>query len=128
MAADIARILADVESCFDFTGAAVLHVGAGGGQFVGYAAKAARVLAVDPDPAAVERLRDALREKGLESRFTVRQGDLMDVREPADVVFFEFCLHEIADPLAALRHARTLAPRLLVADHARGSPWCDLML
>lgn len=128
MAADIAAILADIESCFDFTGLSVLHVGAGGGQFVGYAAKAARVLAVDPESQAVERLQATLRERGLEARVSVRQGDVMTVRERADVVFFEFCLHEIADPAAALRHARTLAPRILVADHAPDSAWCDLML
>jgi SAM-dependent methyltransferase len=128
MAADLTVILADIESCFDFTGLSVLHVGAGGGQFVGYAAKTRRVLGVDPDAAAVARLREALKVRGLEGRFRVHQGDVLDVRERVDVVFFEFCLHEIADPAAALRHARGLAERVLVADHAPGSAWCELML
>jgi hypothetical protein len=41
----------------------------------------------------------------------------------ADVVFFEFCLHKIVDPLTALRHARTLAPQVLVVDPAPDSAW-----
>jgi SAM-dependent methyltransferase len=123
MATDIAAILRNVEACYDFAGKSVLHVGAGGGQFIGYASKARSVLAVDPDAAAVERLKAALRERGLEDRVRVLQGDIVTVSARADVVFFEFCLHEIVDPLTALRHARTLAPELLVADPAPGSAW-----
>ena len=123
MATDIAAILRNVEACYDFAGKSVLHVGAGGGQFIGYASKARSVLAVDPDAAAVERLKAALRERWLEDRVRVLQGDIVTVSARADVVFFEFCLHEIVDPLTALRHARTLAPELLVADPAPGSAW-----
>jgi hypothetical protein len=123
MATDIAAILQNVESCYDFTGRTVIHVGAGGGQFIGYAGKARSVLGVDPDPAAVERLKAAIRERGLEDRFRVLQGDVQSVSARADVVFFEFCLHEIVDPLTALRQARTLAPEVLVVDPAPGSSW-----
>ena len=45
----------------------------------------------------------------------------------ADVVFFEFCLHEIVDPLTALRHARALAPEVLVVDPAPGSAWASYL-
>ena len=123
MAADIDAILRDIESCYDFTGKSVIHVGAGGGQFVGYAGKARAVLGVDPDAAAVERLKDAVRQRGLTDRFRAVQGDFLTISTRADVVFFEFCLHEIPDPRAALRHARALAPGTLVADHAPGSLW-----
>jgi hypothetical protein len=51
------------------------------------------VLGVDPDPGAVERLKEAVREKGLEERFS------------------------------ALRHAGTLAPETLIVDPAPGSSW-----
>jgi hypothetical protein len=71
----------------------------------------------------VERLKHAIRDKGLESRFNALQGDILTVTARADLVFFEFCLHEIADPRAALRHARTLAPETLVVDPAPGSTW-----
>ena len=123
MATDIAAILRNVEACYDFAGRSVIHVGAGGGQFIGYAGKARSVLAVDPDAAAVERLKSALRERGLEDHVRVLQSDIATVSARADLLFFEFCLHEIVDPLTALRHARTLAPEVLVADHAPGSSW-----
>jgi ubiquinone/menaquinone biosynthesis C-methylase UbiE len=123
MATDIAAILGDIESCYDFTGRTVIHVGAGGGQFIGYAGRARSVLGVDPDLAAVEHLKVAVRQRGLEDRFRVLQGDLLTVSARADVVFFEFCLHEIVDPLTALRQARALAPEVLVVDAAPGSAW-----
>jgi SAM-dependent methyltransferase len=127
MASDLAAILGDIESCYDFTGRSVIHVGAGGGQFIGYAGKARGVLGVDPDPVAVERLKAALRKSGLEDRFRVLQGDLLTVSARADVVFFEFCLHEIVDPATALRQARALAPEVLVVDAAPGSAWASYL-
>lgn len=123
MATDIAAILRDLESCYDFTDKSVIHVGAGGGQLVGYAGRARDVLGVDPDALAVERLKAAIRDHGLDQRFRALQSDVQSVSARADVVFFEFCLHEIVDPLTALRHARTLAPEVLVVDPAPGSAW-----
>jgi ubiquinone/menaquinone biosynthesis C-methylase UbiE len=123
MATDIEAVLRNIESCHDFTGKSVIHVGAGGGQLVRYAGKTRKVLGVDPDPAAVERLKQAIRKQGLENRFSVLRGDILTVGERADVVFFEFCLHEIVDPITALRHARTLAPEVLVVDPTVDSRW-----
>ena len=123
MATDIAAIVRHLEAFYDFRGKTVLHVGAGGGQFIGYAARASRVVGVDPDAEAVDRLKAAICAAGLQDRFHALQADLMTVTEKADVVFFEFCLHEIADPAAALRHAHTLAPQILIVDPAPGSRW-----
>ena len=123
MATDIAAIERHLEAFFDFRGKTVLHAGAGGGQFIGYAAHATRVVGVDPDPEAVDRLKAAILAAGLQDRFHALQADLMTVTEKADVVFFEFCLHEIADAVAVLRHAQTIAPQVLVVDHAPGSRW-----
>jgi SAM-dependent methyltransferase len=123
MATDIAAIVRHLEEFYSFRGKTILHVGAGGGQFIGYAVHAARVVGVDPDADAVDRLKAAIREAGLQDRFHALRADLMAVTEKADVVLFEFCLHEIADPDAALRHAGTLAPHLLVVDPAPGSRW-----
>ena len=64
-----------------------------------------------------------MRETGLQDRYRVVQADILSVAERADVVFFEFCQHEIVDAFTALGHARRLAPDVLVADHAPGSPW-----
>jgi hypothetical protein len=41
----------------------------------------------------------------------------------ADVVYFEFCLHEMNDPCLALTHAQSLAPNPVVFDHSAGSEW-----
>lgn len=123
MATDIEAVVSNLTSFYDFSGKAVLHVGAGGGQLIGYAARAASVLAVDPDPPAVERLKTALRRIRLEDRFRVVQAGFEEIVDRADVVFFEFCLHEMRDAGAALRHARSLAPEILVMDHLPKSPW-----
>jgi len=123
LATDIAAIVRNLEAFHSFDGKTVLHVGAGGGQFIGYAVHARRVMGVDPDPDAAAQLETAVQAAGLQDRFQILRADLMAVGEKADVVFFEFCLHEIADPCAALAHARRLAPATLVADHAPGSRW-----
>ncbi|HTT66888.1 MAG TPA: methyltransferase domain-containing protein [Gemmatimonadales bacterium] len=123
MATDVRALMENIASRYDFRDKSVIHVGAGGGRLAGYARDARSVLAVDSDAEAVRRLGVALREQGLVSRFIVFKGELASVRARADVVFFEFCLHETAEPGAALQHARTLAPETLVVDHAPGSRW-----
>ena len=123
MATDIAKVIANLASCYDCSNKSVVHVGAGGGQFIGYASDARHVVAVDPDAAALEPLRAAIGRLGLGDRFTVRQSRFESLTGDADVVFFEFCLHEMDDPDAALRHARTLAPDTLIIDHAPESRW-----
>lgn len=123
MAADLKAILEDLGACYDFVGKSVIHVGAGGGQLVASVARARAVLGVDPDAAALAQLEVKVREAGLAGRYRTAQTDLLSVTERADVVYLEFCLHEIVDAFTALQHARTLAPDVLVADHAPGSPW-----
>jgi len=123
MATDIAVVLTNLLGFYNFRHKRTVHVGAGGGQFIGYAAQALHVVAVDPDPEALMHLQIAVGVLRLDGRFTVRQQQFESVVDRGDVVFFEFCLHEMADPDAALRHARQLAPETLVIDHAPGSPW-----
>jgi len=123
MATDVALVLANLTAFYDFRDKATVHVGAGGGQFVGYAAHARHVVAVDRDPVAVGNLQMAIAAMGLGARFTVRQEPFESVADRGDVVFFEFCLHEMNDPDAVLRHARPLAPETLVIDHAPDSRW-----
>jgi predicted RNA methylase len=74
MATDIAKVIANLASFYDFSNKSVVHVGAGGGQFIGYASDARHVVAVDPDAAALEPLRAAIGRLGLGDRFTVRQS------------------------------------------------------
>jgi 2-polyprenyl-3-methyl-5-hydroxy-6-metoxy-1,4-benzoquinol methylase len=123
MATNIDAIVANLNSFYDMKGKSVLHVGAGGGQLIGYAHNARSILGVDSDPAAVSQLKTAIQQAGLEDRFSVIQAEFTSVSAKADVVFFELCLHEMDDPTAALLHARSLAPDILVLDHVPESRW-----
>ena len=123
MATDIQQIVRNLWNFYDFTDRIVVSVGAGGGQLVEYARPASRVIAVDRDAAALARLTARLLECGLSDKFTLVASDLLDVRPRGDVLLFEFCLHEMAEPERALAHARELAPDVVVIDHAAGSRW-----
>ena len=48
--------------------------------------------------------------KGLQDSVEVVGSKFEDVALSGDVAYFEFCLHEMADPNAALTHAKDLAP------------------
>jgi SAM-dependent methyltransferase len=123
MATDVALVVANLGRFYDFSSKTVVHVGAGGGQFIRYATTARHVVAVDPDPGAVERLRLAVDAAQLGAIFTFREARFEAVADHADVVLFEFCLHEMDEPDAVLRHARRLAPETVVIDHAPASRW-----
>jgi hypothetical protein len=123
MATDIAAILTNLTTFYRFAGKSVIHVGAGGGQLIGYAKDVRCVVAVDSDLSAVGRLHAAIGALGLQNRFTVVHGELGPELDAADVVLFEFCLHEMADPQTALKHAQSLAPAIVVIDHDPRSKW-----
>src|SRR5260370_33889974 len=61
------------------------------------------------------------RECGKDS-VEVLAASFEDVILFGDVVYFEFCLHELDEPRRALIHARTLTPDIDVFDH---SPYSD---
>ena len=123
MPTDLGLIIGNLTAFYDFSHKIVVHVGAGGGQLIGYAAACQQVLAVDKDAAAVRRLQQEIAEQGLEEKVSVVTGDfeLLDLR--GDVVLFEFCLHEMHAPHVAIEHARAMAPDVLVLDHLPESRW-----
>jgi SAM-dependent methyltransferase len=123
MVTDIGAIERNLQSFYDFQDKSVVHVGAGGGQLIGYSAITRSVLAIDIDSAATSRLKEAVCEKGLEHRFKIEVADILSISSEADVVLFEFCLHEMPDPGRALKHAQRLAPKIFVIDHHPDSPW-----
>lgn len=123
MATDLAEILRNLKSFCSVAGQSVLHVGAGGGQLIDYSADARHVTAIDSDRAAVDQLSEVISRKGLADRIEVVHGEFESFEGDADVVVFEFCLHEMADPAAALTHARSCAPRTVIMDHAPESAW-----
>jgi tRNA A58 N-methylase Trm61 len=123
MATDIQKIIQNLRSVYDPEGRTIIVVGGGGGQFIEYGRRAARVLSLDSDAEAIRLLRENLKKAGLEDRFTPLLGDFFEARLKGDAVLFEFCLHEMPDPQAAVRHARTMAPDILVLDHWPDSEW-----
>jgi len=122
MATDLRQVVENLRAFHDLRGRAVLSVGAGGGQFLDLYA-GATVVAVDSDPAALRQLEAAVDARGLRDRFELVRGDFSEVARQAEVVVFEFCLHEMKHPAKALERARELASDVLVFDHAPGSEW-----
>ena len=45
----------------------------------------------------------------------------MNIR--GDVVYLEFCLHEMEDPRQAIDHVRSLAPDVVIFEHSPSSEW-----
>lgn len=126
MAADYPKMIRELLAFYDLAGKTVLAVGGGRGQLVEYGRAAGRVLALDVDPAALDDLRENLKIAGLEDQYEPVLGDFFKVERPADVVLFEFSLHEMADPGAAVERALSMAPGVVVFDHWPGSPWAFL--
>jgi ubiquinone/menaquinone biosynthesis C-methylase UbiE len=126
MATDYQKLIANLLAFYDFTDKTVIAVGAGGGLLVEYYRAAGKVLAVDNSAPALEKLRESLKAAGLEDKFTPVLGDFYNVELRADVVLFEFSLHEIPDPGAAVGRARRMAPAVVIFDHWPGSEWSYL--
>jgi tRNA G37 N-methylase Trm5 len=123
VAVDIKALIAELTSFYDFRDKTVVSVGAGGGQMVEFARAAKMVIAVDRDPVALEKLRESLAAARLEDIVSPVLSDFEGITARADVVLFEFSLHEMDDPESALKHAATLAPDVVIFDHWPGSEW-----
>ena len=123
MAADYARLIAQLRSFYDFNAKAVLLVGAGGGQLLDPTAKPKKLIAIDHDRDALGQLERRVAAEGMQEFVDIVCAKFEEVTLPGDVVYFEFCLHEMDDPMKALVHARTLAPDIVVFDHSPGSVW-----
>lgn len=123
MVVDRNILTADLTKFYDFRGKAVLYVGAGGGQLLSPTSGVREIAAVDSNPASLEAFRREAKTRwaGIPVRFFPQ--DFAEVEEPADVTYFEFCLHEMKDPRRALDHARSLGPDIVVMDHLPQSEW-----
>jgi hypothetical protein len=62
-------------------------------------------LALDNDATAIQKIRENLKKVGLEDKFTPILGDFYEAYLNDDAVLFEFCIHEMSDPKAAVRCA-----------------------
>jgi hypothetical protein len=123
MATDYAKLSLDLSRFYDFTGKVVLYIGAGGRQLLSPSVRARKWIAIDKDAEALQQLKTAAAAKETPDSVEVIAARFEDVTRAGDVVYFEFCLHEMDDPEAALVHARSLAPDIVVYDHSVGSDW-----
>jgi hypothetical protein len=123
MATDYARLSRDLGRFYDFTGKVVLYIGAGGRQLLAPSVRTRKCIAIDKDAEALQQLKAEAATPGAQNSMEVIAARFEDVTRTGDVVYFEFCLHEMDDPEAALTHARSLAPDLVVYDHSVGSEW-----
>jgi predicted RNA methylase len=71
MTTDARQIATNLAAFYDFQGRTAVDVGAGGGQLIDYARGARKVIAVDSDPAALARLAERVRERGLDETFVL---------------------------------------------------------
>ena len=123
MATDINAVIKNLLSFYNFDDKIVISVGAGGGQLIEYGRSAKKVIAIDNSAVAIQKLKENLINRKLEDKFEVMRADFYETSLKGDVVFFEFCLHEIPEPAKAIKHALTMAPHVLVMDHAPQSRW-----
>jgi hypothetical protein len=123
MAVDYRELSANLLRFYDFGGKVVLYVGAGGRQLLDPAIQARKLVAIDRDAKALDKLRTEAAERRARNSVEVIASSFEQVSLRGDVVYFEFCLHEMDDPMQALVHARALAPDSVVYDHSPGSEW-----
>ncbi len=123
MATDYAQLTRDLLRFYDFTNKVVLFVGAGGKQLLDSSAGTRKLIAIDQDIEALKDLAANVAAQGIQDSVEVVGGKFEDVVLSGDVVYFEFCLHEMADPQKALNHARSLARDIVVFDHSQDSEW-----
>jgi len=123
MAVDIKQMITNLLEFFDMTNKTIISVGAGGGQFIEYGRNVNRVFAIDCDETALELLNENLLKSGLTNKFTLIHSDFYLANQKGDVVIFELSLHDLSDPALAIKHALTLAPKVLILDHWVSSEW-----
>ena len=125
MATDYALMMHNLMSFYDFKDKTLVSIGAGGEQSIRYGHPPRRIVAIDQDANALDRLRVAVAESNMSDKFKFVHGDFLTMDLPArgDVALFDFCLHEMADVALALTRAGRLAPDVVVFDHGRASEW-----
>jgi hypothetical protein len=122
LAVDLAQLTRALCRFYDFTGKVAVYVGAGSRQLLDPTVHTRKKIYIDQDSQALEQLRANLATTA-DRESEVIASRFEDVNLAGDVVYFEFCLHEMDDPVKALNHARSLAPDIVVFDHSPGSEW-----
>ena len=101
----------------------MLFIGAAGRQLLDPATRTKKLIALDKDAEALRELKANILAESLQDSVEVIGARFEEVTLRGDVVYFEFCLHEMEDPDKALIHAKSLVPDIVVYDHSSGSEW-----
>ena len=123
LATDYAQLTANLLRFYDFKDKVVLFVGAAGRQLLDISAGTRKLIAIDQDVEGLRELTAKVAATGLQDSVEVIGSSFEDVALSGDVVYFEFCFHEMADPYNAVAHAKNLARDVVVFDHSPGSQW-----
>lgn len=123
MATDYAKLSENLRHFYSFGGKVVLYVGAAGRQLLDPATRTKKVIAIDRDVNGWRELKAKVAVQGLQDSIETIAANFEEVTLRADVVYSEFCFHELEDPEKALIHAKSLASDIVVYDHAAGSEW-----
>jgi hypothetical protein len=123
VATDYRELTENLGRFYDFAGKVVLYVGAGGRQLLSPSIAAKKLIAIDQDVESLREINANVAAKSKEPMMEVIGTGFEDVTVCGDVVYFEFCLHEMNNPEEALAHAHSLAPDIVVFDHSVGSMW-----
>lgn len=91
-------------------GSRCLDVHCGGGRWLVAMAQrfpGIRLVGVEFEPDSVARARATVAEAGLADRIAIEQGSMLAVGHPgeADLVYFQYALHQLPDPVGTLRSA-----------------------
>ncbi|MGB8951357.1 MAG: class I SAM-dependent methyltransferase [Candidatus Aminicenantales bacterium] len=127
MATDINLVINNLLAFYDFSRKRIISVGSGGGQLASYGKVPESILAVDHDQQAIEQLKERVKALGLENKYEFLCGDYYQLKQKADAVLFEFCLHEMADAAKAIAKAVKMAKDIIVIDHALESEWAYIV-
>ena len=122
MAADYGQLAENLRWFYDFTGKVVLFVGGGRKATARSLHQSQEADCHDRDVESLIELKTNV-ATGVRGSVVVVVPTFEEVTWGGDVVYFEFCLHEMADPQKALTHARSLAADIVVLDHLPDSDW-----
>jgi len=123
LATNYAKLTENLSRFYDFTDKKVLFIGAAGRQLLDPGTRTRKLIAIDKDVEALQELKAKIVSQGLQDSVEIIGASFEEVTLHGDVVYFEFCLHEVDDPEKALLHARSLVPDIVVYDHSPGSEW-----
>jgi hypothetical protein len=123
LAADYAQLTRNLLRFYDFTNKVVLFVGAGGRQLLDPSVGTKKLIAIDQNVEALRELAANVAARRIQISMEVMGSKFEEVAVTGDVTYFEFCLHEMADPETALTQAKNLARDIVVFDHSPDSEW-----